>query len=91
MWESHLGKIDDVQLPGTSIDAAIMVDAYHEFSHPNEMMQSICHAPKAWRSYLFVRISRRGPCRANQTTAQDDSGTSDQRDGSGWIRARTHR
>lgn len=44
--ESHLGKIDDVQLPGTSIDAAIMVDAYHEFSHPNEMMQSICHALK---------------------------------------------
>lgn len=44
--ESHLGKIDDVQLPANSIDAAIMVDAYHEFSHPNEMMQSIFHALK---------------------------------------------
>ncbi len=44
--ESHLGKIDDTKLPGESIDAAIMVDAYHEFSHPNEMMQSIVHALK---------------------------------------------
>lgn len=44
--ESHLGKIDSVQLPGESVDAVIMVDAYHEFSHPNEMMQSIVHALK---------------------------------------------
>ena len=44
--ESHLGKIDDTKLPANSIDAVIMVDAYHEFSHPNEMMQSIFHALK---------------------------------------------
>ncbi|MDA7501001.1 class I SAM-dependent methyltransferase, partial [Akkermansiaceae bacterium] len=29
----HLGKIDDIGLPEQSINAALMVDAYHEFSH----------------------------------------------------------
>lgn len=44
--ESHLGKVDAVELPPESVDAFLMVDAYHEFSHPNEMMQSIVHALK---------------------------------------------
>lgn len=44
--ESHLGKVDAIQLPQESVDAVLMVDAYHEFSHPNEMMQSIVHALK---------------------------------------------
>lgn len=52
--ESHLGKIDHVQLPAESIDAAIMVDAYHEFSHPNEMMQSLVYALRTGgRIYLL--------------------------------------
>lgn len=52
--ESMLGKIDSVQLPAESVDAAIMVDAYHEFSHPNEMMQSIFYALKpGGRIYLL--------------------------------------
>jgi SAM-dependent methyltransferase len=51
---SNLGKVDSVQLPAESIDATIMVDAYHEFSHPNEMMQSIVYALKpAGRVYLL--------------------------------------
>lgn len=37
----HLGTIESIQLPPESIDAALFVDAYHEFSHPYEMMQSI--------------------------------------------------
>lgn len=40
----HLGTIEDTQLDPESIDAAIMVDAYHEFSHPWEMMLSIREA-----------------------------------------------
>lgn len=40
----HLGTIEDVALEPESIDAAIMVDAYHEFSHPAEMMLSIREA-----------------------------------------------
>jgi len=43
---SHLGKIDDVQLPANSLDTALMVDAYHEFSHPAEMLASLHRALK---------------------------------------------
>ncbi len=35
------GTIQDPNLPTDSIDVALMVDAYHEFSHPREMMQSL--------------------------------------------------
>lgn len=42
----HLGKIDDVDLPMNSLDAALMVDAYHEFSHPAEMLASLHRALK---------------------------------------------
>lgn len=38
---AHLGTIEDTQLDPESIDAALMVDAYHEFSHPHEIMKSI--------------------------------------------------
>jgi len=52
--EAHLGKVNSVQLPAASVDAVILVDAYHEFSHPNEMMQSIAHALKpGGRVYLL--------------------------------------
>jgi SAM-dependent methyltransferase len=51
---SHLGAIDSIGLPADSIDAVILVDAYHEFSHPNEMMQSIVHALRpGGRVYLL--------------------------------------
>ncbi|MGB6219431.1 class I SAM-dependent methyltransferase [Haloferula sp.] len=41
---AHLGAIDDTRLDPESIDAALMVDAYHEFSHPREIMESIFSA-----------------------------------------------
>ncbi len=34
-------SIMDPELPDGSIDLALMVDAYHEFSHPREMMQAL--------------------------------------------------
>jgi precorrin-6B methylase 2 len=43
---AHKGEIDDTKLPENSIDVALMVDAYHEFSHPREMMVSIVKALK---------------------------------------------
>lgn len=50
----HLGKIDSVDLPPASLDAALMVDAYHEFSHPAEMLASLHKALKpAGRIYLL--------------------------------------
>lgn len=36
-----LGDIDDPALPKDSVDLVLMVDAYHEFSHPREMMENI--------------------------------------------------
>ncbi|HEX6791793.1 MAG TPA: class I SAM-dependent methyltransferase [Candidatus Krumholzibacteria bacterium] len=38
------GAIDDPGLPADSVDVALMVDAYHEFSHPREMMRAILGA-----------------------------------------------
>lgn len=35
------GTIRDPRLPTDSLDAALMVDAYHEFSHPREMMSAL--------------------------------------------------
>ena len=42
--EGVLGAVDNPNLPANSIDAAIMVDAYHEFSHPFEMIDGIYQA-----------------------------------------------
>lgn len=44
--EGHLGEIDDAKLSTNSLDAALMVDAYHEFSHPAEMLASLHKALK---------------------------------------------
>jgi precorrin-6B methylase 2 len=41
-----LGEIDHCGLEPGSIDIALFVDAYHEFSHPWEMMKSIVEALK---------------------------------------------
>lgn len=40
------GEEDDTKLPKNAIDAVLMVDAYHEFSHPREMLDSMFAALK---------------------------------------------
>lgn len=52
--QPHLGAVDDLKLPAASLDAALLVDAYHEFDHPAEMLASIRAAlkPKG-RIYLI--------------------------------------
>lgn len=42
----HLGTVGSVDLPENSLDAALIVDAYHEFSDPAEMLASLFHALK---------------------------------------------
>lgn len=42
----HLGTISSVDLPAKSLDAALMVDAYHEFSEPAEMLGSLYQSLK---------------------------------------------
>ncbi len=39
--EPILGQIDDPNLPANTVDKALIVDAYHEFSHPYEMAKGI--------------------------------------------------
>lgn len=42
--EPWLGQPDDTHLPENTVDLAIMVDAYHEFAYPYEMMRSVVDA-----------------------------------------------
>src|SRR5204863_5256127 len=39
--EPILGTIEDPKLPAGGVDLVLMVDAYHEFDHPREMMEGI--------------------------------------------------
>ncbi|MEM6337192.1 MAG: class I SAM-dependent methyltransferase, partial [Bacteroidota bacterium] len=38
------GRVDDPNLPANTVDAALLVDAYHEFSHPREMQAGLFEA-----------------------------------------------
>jgi ubiquinone/menaquinone biosynthesis C-methylase UbiE len=39
--EPVLGKVDDPNLPANQMDLVLMVDVYHEFSHPESMLWGI--------------------------------------------------
>ena len=56
-----LGTITDPKLPPNSVDLAIMVDVYHEFSHPYEMMQGICRGLKIGGRVVFVEYRAEDP------------------------------
>jgi ubiquinone/menaquinone biosynthesis C-methylase UbiE len=52
--ELVLGREDDPRLPSNSLDAALLVDAYHELAYPREMMQGIVAALRpAGRVFLI--------------------------------------
>ena len=44
--EPVLGTDTDPRLPERSVDVVVMVDAYHEFDHPREMMEAIVKSLK---------------------------------------------
>lgn len=52
--ELVLGKVDDPTLPAGQIDTIILVDVYHEFSHPFEMMEGMVKALKPGGRIAFV-------------------------------------
>lgn len=56
-----LGKIADANLPQNLVDLVIMVDVYHEFSHPREMMESIVSALKPAGRVAFVEFRAEDP------------------------------
>jgi predicted methyltransferase len=39
--ETVLGAVDDPKLPPSSVDVELMIDVYHEFSHPQEMLRHL--------------------------------------------------
>ncbi len=58
--EPILGSLTDPDLP-TSVDLALMVDAYHEFSYPREMMQAIVRALKPDGRVVLVEYRGENP------------------------------
>lgn len=56
-----LGTISDPALPASAVDLVLMVDVYHEFSHPYEMMEKICPSLKPGGRVAFVEFRGEDP------------------------------
>lgn len=56
-----LGTITDPKLPAGGVDTVLMVDVYHEFDHPFEMMEAICRGLKPGGRVVFVEYRREDP------------------------------
>jgi len=52
--EARLSAVDDVKLPTSSVDLAVMVDVYHELAFPYEVMTSVMKALKPGGRLVFV-------------------------------------
>lgn len=59
--ETVLGKEDQPNLPPESIDLALMVDAYHEFAYPREMMQGIVKVLKPGGRVVLLEYRKENP------------------------------
>lgn len=59
--EPILGSITDPHLPTSSVDVVLMVDAYHEFSHPREVMEAIVKALKPGGRVVLVEYRGENP------------------------------
>jgi ubiquinone/menaquinone biosynthesis C-methylase UbiE len=60
-FQAVLGTITDTRLPADSVDLVLMVDVYHEFDHPYEMMQSILRALKPGGRIVWVEYRAEDP------------------------------
>jgi SAM-dependent methyltransferase len=56
-----LGSATNSGLASASVDLALMVDVYHEFSHPFEMAQQLCAALKPGGQLVFVEFRGEDP------------------------------
>ncbi|MBC7824031.1 MAG: class I SAM-dependent methyltransferase [Candidatus Parcubacteria bacterium] len=66
--KNHLSNVEpilsstmDVNLPAESVDVALMVDAYHEFEYPQEVMTSIVKALKPKGRAVLVEYRAENP------------------------------
>ncbi|NET31793.1 MAG: class I SAM-dependent methyltransferase [Cyanothece sp. SIO1E1] len=56
-----LGSLTSPNLPTSSVDLALMVDAYHEFKYPREMMTNLVDALKPGGKVVLVEYRRENP------------------------------
>jgi ubiquinone/menaquinone biosynthesis C-methylase UbiE len=56
-----LGTLTDPRLPAAGIDLVLLVDVYHEFSDPYEMMEGICRGLKPGGRVAFVEYRGEDP------------------------------
>lgn len=56
-----LGTNTDPKLPAGALDLVIMVDVYHEFDHPYEMMTNLCRALKPGGRVVLVEYRAEDP------------------------------
>ena len=56
-----LGSITNPGLRAATVDLALMVDVYHEFSHPYEMIEQICKALRPSGQIVFVEFRGEDP------------------------------
>jgi tRNA A58 N-methylase Trm61 len=56
-----LGSVEDPKLPENSVDEVLIIIAYHEFSHPAEMMHHIHTAMKQDARMLIVEYKAEDP------------------------------
>ena len=55
------GKVSDPGLQPASVDLALLVDVYHEFAFPYEMMQHVCEALKPGGRVVLVEYRTEDP------------------------------
>lgn len=56
-----LGTITDPKLPRAAVDLILLVDVYHEFDHPFEMVEAMCRALKPGGRIVFVEFRGEDP------------------------------
>ena len=81
--EPILGTITDPKLPANGVDIALLVDAYHEFSNPREMLGAIVKSLKPGGAYRAGRVPRRRPECTHQGVAQTEHRAGHQRNAGG--------
>ena len=59
--EPVLGTTSDPKLPKDGVDAVLMVDAYHEFDQPREMMEGIVASLKPGGRVVLVEYRAEDP------------------------------
>jgi protein-L-isoaspartate O-methyltransferase len=59
--ETILGTETDAKLPENKVDLILLVDVYHEFSHPYEMTESMLKALKPGGRLVFVEYRMEDP------------------------------